>query len=79
MNQQPAYDKLLNTEVMFQLGDTMQKAKVVQRSLDPNGTIVGSYDDNPILNFKLYDVDSGDGTMREYAANIIAEHMLTCT
>ena len=39
--------------------------------------MVGSYNDNPALNSIIYDVEFNDGTVREYAANIIAENMLT--
>ena len=73
MNPQPSYDKLLNNDVMLQLVDTMQKTKVAQRYLGPYDTIVGSYDDNPVLNSIVYDVELGDGNMREYAANMIAK------
>ena len=77
LDQQPAYDKLINAEVMLQLGEELQTAKVVQRSLGPDGRTAGEYDDNPILNSVVYDVEFPDGTIREYAANIIAENMLT--
>jgi hypothetical protein len=37
----------------------------------------GSYADNPILNSIIYEVEFPDGQMKEYAANTIAENMLT--
>ena len=43
----------------------------------PNGTIAGEYDDNPILNSIIYEVECPDGTIKKYSANIIAENMLT--
>ena len=52
-------------------------AKVIQRSLGRDGFILGTYDDNPSLNSIVYDVEFPDGTIREYAANVIAENMLT--
>ena len=55
----------------------MQTEKVIQRSLVPDGVILGTYDDNPALNSIVYDVESPGGTIREYAANVIAENMLT--
>ena len=71
IDQQSAYDKLLNNKVMLQLGDTMQTAKVVQISLGSDGTVVGSYNDNPALKSIVYDVEFNDGTVQEYATNII--------
>ena len=77
LNQQPAYDKLIHNEIQLQLGENVQTAKVIQRSLGPDGVIVGTYDDNQALNSIVYDVEFPDGTIREYAANVIAENMLT--
>ena len=77
INQQPAYDKLLNNEVMLQLGESMERAKVTRRSLGPDGQVVGKYDNNPNLNSIVYECEFNDGTIREYAANLIAENMLT--
>jgi hypothetical protein len=74
---QPAYDKIINAEVLLQNGDELQSARVLQRSVGPNGLIVGKYDDNPCLNSIVYDIEFPDGTVKEYSANIIAENMLT--
>ena len=52
-------------------------AKIIQRSLGPDGVIVGKYDDNLALNSIVYDVEFPAGKIREYAANVIAENILT--
>ena len=44
---------------------------------DADGNIVGTYDDNPILNTIVYDVEFPDGAVKQYAANVIAENMYT--
>ena len=77
LDQQPAYDKLINAEVLLQLGDSMMMGKVKGRSLGDNGRVMGSYDDNPLLNSIIYDVEFPDGQIKEYAANILAENMLS--
>ena len=77
LNQNPAYDKLINAEVALQLGESMATGKVTQRAIGPDGRVVGSYDDNPYLNSVIYEVEFPDGQVKEYAANIIAENMLT--
>jgi hypothetical protein len=77
LNQQPAYDRLLNSEVSLQLGDRTATGKVTNRATNPDGTEVGRYDDNPFLNTVVYDVEFDDGQVKEYSANIIAENMLT--
>ena len=76
MDQQPDYDKLINAEILLQLDDKTVMGKVKGRSLGDDGKVVGSYDDNPILNSIIYDVEFPDRQVKEYAANILAENML---
>jgi len=75
LDQQPAYDKLINAEVQLQIDDKLQPGRVKQRSLGPDGVVVGKYHEDPILNSIVYDVEFPDGQVREYAANTIAENM----
>lgn len=77
INQQPAYDSIINAEVQLQLGNEMSLGKVKRRAIGPDGTTVGTYCDNPIMNSIVYEVEFPDGQVKEYAANIIAENMLT--
>ena len=77
INQQPAYDQIINAEVHLQLGEEMVNGKVIQRTIGPDGHVTGTYDNNPFLNSIIYDVEFPDGQVNEYAANIIAENMLT--
>ena len=77
INQQPAYDQIINAEVQLQLGDEIVTGKVVQRTIGPDGQVTGTYDNNPFLNSIIYDVEFPDGQVKEYAANIIGENMLT--
>ena len=50
---------------------------ITQRTIGPDGQVTGTYDNNPYLNSIIYDVEFPDGQVKEYAANIIAENMLT--
>lgn len=75
LDQQPAYDTIINAEVQLQLGDEFMTGKVKQRALGPDGKVVGTYDENPILNSIVYEVEFPDGQVREYSANVIAENM----
>ena len=77
LEQQPAFDKIINAEVMTQNGDEMAMGKVARRSLDADGRTTGTYHDNPFLNTITYDIEFPDGQVKEYSANIIAENMLT--
>ena len=77
LSEQPLYDRLLHAEVCLPQGERMQMAKVLRVSKDSEGRTVGNYDDNPILNTIVYDVEFPDGAVVQYAANIIQENLLT--
>ena len=40
--------------------------------MNENGEVVGTYNENPILNTRVYDVEFPDGDVREYSANIFS-------
>jgi hypothetical protein len=55
----------------------MTVGKVTKRALGPNGTVAGAYDENPCLNAMIYEVGFPNGQLKEHAANVIADNMLT--
>ena len=75
IDQQPAYDTMLNTELMLPNGDSYKSAKVVRRTIGLNGQAQGSYHQQPELNTMTYDVEFDDGLVKEYSANVIAEEL----
>ena len=77
LEQQLAFDKIINAEVMIQNGDEMAMGKVVKQSHDSDGRTTGTYYDNPFLNTITYDVEFSDREVKKYGANIIAENMPT--
>ena len=77
LNQHPAYDRIINTEVALQLEEVVTTGKVTRRALGLDGQVAGTYDDNPFLNTIIYEVEFPDGQVKDYAANVIAENMLT--
>ena len=77
LNQHPAYDWIINTEVALQLEEVVTTGKVTRRALSPDGQVAGTHDDNPFLNTIIYEVEFPDGQVKDYAANVVAENMLT--
>ena len=61
INQQPAYDQIINAEVQLQLGEEVVTGKVTQRTIGPDGQLTGTYNNNPYLNSIIYDVEFPDG------------------
>ena len=77
LDQQPAYDTIINAEVQMQLGNKLVTGKVVRRTLGPNGKTMGTWHENPIMNSVIYEVEFPDGQVKEYGANIIAENIFS--
>ena len=77
LDQQPAYDRLLHSEILVQKGDSMATGIVKRRAVGPDGNPSGTYNDNPFLNTYMYEVEFSDGDIQEYSANVIAERILS--
>ena len=73
----PPYDTMINAEILLHHNDKMQTGRVTQRAIGPDGVPVGRYDQNPRLNSLVYEVEFPDGQVKEYAANVLAENMLS--
>ena len=73
--EQPFYDRLIHAELTLPQGEEMTNAKVLGRTKDLDGKGIGSYNENPILNTIIYDVEFPDGAVKQYSANMIAENM----
>ena len=50
-------------------------AKVKERKRNSDGELIVSTHENPILSTAIYNVESPDGTISEYSANVIAENL----
>ena len=49
-------DTQMNAEVLLPLNDKLEKATVNRRHINEKGEVVGSYNNNPLLNSIIYDV-----------------------
>ena len=77
INQQPAYDKLIQSELILPQGDKLKMTRVIGRTVGPNGHTIGTFNESPISNSIVYHVEFPDREIKEYAANGIAENMLS--
>ena len=73
--QQSVTDMLIHAEVLLPRGEELLAAKVIRRSMDDDGKVIGDYNAMPIFNTMLYDVEFPDGTIKPYAANVIADNI----
>jgi YD repeat-containing protein len=67
------YDKLLTADVCFTVGEKEMTGKVIGYKRDASGNLIGKTNPNPLLNTRMYQVQFSDGTVQDYAANLIAE------
>ena len=71
-------DLYLNAEVLLpQDGEYLRAARVIGRATGEDGVPIGTYDSNPILNTRIYDVMFPDGSIQQYSANVIAENLFS--
>ena len=68
-------DKYINAEVSLPHGNKIERGIVMSRVTDGKGNPVGTYDPNPIVDSRVYEVMFPDGTVSQYSANIIAESL----
>ena len=52
-------------------------ATVLRKSVDENGQVIGAHNENPLLYTLVYNVEFPDGAVKNYAANLIAENVLS--
>jgi hypothetical protein len=72
---QSVANALINAEVMIPNGDSMVIAKVVCHVVDNDNRLVGTFNNNPLLNTLLYECEFDDRTTQDYSANTIASNM----
>ena len=69
-------DTYLNMELALPRdGGEVEFCKVVKRLRDKNGLPIGTANDNPILDSRIYEVEFPDGYRTSLAANAIAENL----
>jgi hypothetical protein len=70
-----AYDQYVGAELLLPHGDQMVHGKVIKRARGEDGNPIGKRNMNPILDTREYEVELSDGSIAEYAANVIAENL----
>ena len=68
---------MLNTKVSLQLYKIVVAGQVKWQRLLTEGKIFGRYNDSPMLNDMIYEVELPDVQVKDYAANIITANMLS--
>ena len=77
INQQYVACLLINSEVLLPQGEAQHMAKFIRQSIDINGNIIGDLEKTPSINSLVYNVEFPDSVVKQYAANFIAENILS--
>ena len=72
-----AADMVVNAEVVIPQGGGVRLVKVIRRSGDSDGKVLGDYNNIPMLNTILYGFQFPDGAIDPYSENLIVENILT--
>ena len=72
-----AFDKFLGiyVELPGDDGASTVLGRVKNRKRDHDGALIGKSNDNPVLNTAVYNVETPDGNIHEYTANVIAQNL----
>ena len=73
INQQPAYDKLIQSEIILPQGGKLKMARFIGRTVGPDGCTTGKFNESSIFNSGIYDVEFPDGEIKEYSANVLSK------
>ena len=72
-----SFDSYLNMELAIDRGgEHAEFARVTKRLKDHRGNPIGTANDNPILDTRMYEVEYIDGHKQALAANLIAQNMI---
>ena len=66
VNQQLLHEVLINAELRLPQGESEQLACVVWRSVDSDGKLIGTFNDDPTLNTLVYEVEFPDSQLKHY-------------
>ena len=72
-----AFDKFLGIylELPDDDGESKVLGRVKDRKRDHDGVLIGKSHDNPVLNTAVYNIETPDGNIHEYTANVIAQNL----
>ena len=72
------YDKFLNMDILIDRGDEYPElGRVIKRARNSDGVPIGTANDNPILDTRMYHIEFQDGHSETISANIIAENLFS--
>lgn len=70
-------DSLIGADVTLPSADGQVRGKVKRRKIDQESNmLLGTYNSNPVLDTRIYEVELPDGTYNDYSANVLIENIM---
>ena len=70
-------EDIIGTNITLKHNGKTVKAKIMKRTIGPDGKPTGKYNQNPILDLSKYEVEIPDEVVDEYYHNILSENLLS--
>ena len=70
-------NQIIGAETKLQHGDKMQKGTVTRKVIGKDGKTEGVHHPIPVCNTCKCEVEFPDGAIKEFAANVLAENMIS--
>ena len=68
-------DEYIGQHIPLPKGGKLIDATVIKRKRRHDGTLIGTYDSNPILDSRIYEVQFPDGSLADYSTNVLIENI----
>ena len=68
-------DEFIGNKVPLPVNGELKEGIIKSRKRTADGSLVGTKNDNPICDSRIYEVEFPDGNYKEYAANVIIENL----
>ena len=65
----------MQAQIHLPCGEELQLSTILCRKWDNDGKAIRTYDNNPILDMQVYEVEFSNSEVLEYTTNIIAENL----
>lgn len=68
-------DEHIGLQVTLPHQGELVTGRVIERNKNPDGTLIGTSNSNPILDSRNYKVEFGDGSYADYSTNVLIENL----
>ena len=68
-------DEHIGMEINLPYKGELRRGRIMRRKRNESGALIGTANENPIMDTRVYEVDFGEGTYQDYTTNLIMENL----